>query len=96
MQTLNNRIKIIVFNKDVEIYSADQQSTIPINNFKIKQAMNKDTIDKIALDKEILSLYPHANLSVDQEKATVIVIINSMGREADTIIFDYLWKIIKG
>lgn len=96
LQALNNRIKIIVFNKDVEIYSSTQKASVPINNFKITQAMNKDTIDKIALESEILCLYPRGSLSVDQEKATAIVITNSMGREADTIIFDYLWKIIKG
>lgn len=96
LQALNNRIKIIVFNKDVEIYSSTQKASVPINNFKITQAMNKDTIDKIALESEILCLYPRGSLSVDQEKATAIVITNSIGREADTIIFDYLWKIIKG
>lgn len=96
LQALSNRIKIIVFNKDIEIYSSTQKASMPINNFKITQAMNKDTIDKIALESEILCLYPHGSLSVDQEKATAIVITNSMGREADTIIFDYLWKIIKG
>lgn len=95
LQTLNSRIKIIVFNKDVEIYSCDQQTTVPINNFKIKQAMNKDIIDEDALNNEILYLFPHGSLSVDQEEATAIVITTSMGQEADTIIFDYLWKIIK-
>ncbi len=96
LQTLNNKIKIIVFDKNVEIYSSTQQATASINNYKITQVMKENYIDEIALESEILCLYPHGSLSVDQEQAIAIVIVNSMGREADTIIFDYLWKIIKG
>ena len=97
LQTLNSNINIIVFDKNNVIYSSTRRVTTPINNYKITQAMEgNDIIDEATLKEAILELYPHSNFSVDQEEATAIVIVNSMGREADTIIFDYLWKIIKG
>ena len=58
------------------------------------QAMEGNEIDEVALNDAILELYPHANLSVNQQEGLAIAIVNSMGRDADTVIFDYLWKII--
>lgn len=95
IQSINSNINIIVFDKDNVIYSSVQHRTTPINNYKITQAMEGNDIDAIALRDAILELYPHATLWVDHDQAIAIVIVNSMGQEADTIIFDYLWKIIK-
>ena len=66
----------------------------PISNYKITQAMKGNEIDEVALNDAILELYPHANLSVNQLEGLAIVIVTSMGRDADTVVFDYLWKII--
>ena len=96
LQTINNKINIIVFDKNNVIYSSTGRVTTPINNYKITQAMEGNDIDEVALNDTILELYPHANLSVNQQEGLAIAMVNSMGREADTIIFDYLWKIIKG
>ena len=94
LQTLNNRINIIVFDKNNVIYSSTGRVTAPINNYKITQAMEENDIDEVALNDAILELYPHANLSVNQQEGLAIVIVNSMGNDADTVVFDYLWKII--
>ena len=94
LQTLNNRINIIVFDKNNVIYSSTGRATAPINNYKITQAMEENNIDEVALNDAILELYPHANLSVNQQEGLAIAIVTSMGRDADTVIFDYLWKII--
>lgn len=94
LQTLNNRINIIVFDKDYVIYSSTQRKSAPINNYKITQAMEGNDIDEVALNDAILELYPHANLSVNQQEGLAIAIVTSMGHDADTVVFDYLWKII--
>lgn len=94
LQTLNNKINIIVFDKNNIIYSSTQRKSAPINNYKITQAMEGNEIDEVALNDAILELYPHANLSVNQQEGLAIAIVNSMGQDADTVVFDYLWKII--
>lgn len=94
LQTLNNKINIIVFDKNNIIYSSTQRKSAPINNYKITQAMEENNIDEVALNDAILELYPHANLSVNQQEGLAIAIVNSMGQDADTVVFDYLWKII--
>lgn len=94
LQTLNNKINIIVFDKNIVIYSSTQRKSAPINNYKITQAMEGNEIDEIALDHAILELYPHASLSVNQQEGLAIAIVTSMGHDADTVVFDYLWKII--
>lgn len=94
LQTLNSNINIIVFDKDYVIYASMFKITLPINNYKITQAMEENAIDEVALNDAILELYPHASLSVNKQEGLAIAIVNSMGRDADTIIFDYLWKII--
>ena len=94
LQTLNNRINIIVFDKNNVIYSSTQRKSAPINNYKITQAMEGNEIDEIALEDAILELYPHANLSINQQEGLAIAIVTSMGHDADTVVFDYLWKII--
>lgn len=94
LQTLNNKINIIVFDKDNIIYSSIMKIITPISNYRIMQAMKGNDIDEVALNDAILELYPHANLSVNQLEGLAIVIVTSMGRNADTIVFDYLWKII--
>ena len=94
LQTLNNKINIIVFDKNNVIYSSTQRKSAPINNYKITQAMEENDIDEVALNDAILELYPHASLSVNQQEGLAIAIVTSMGHDADTIVFDYLWKII--
>ena len=94
LHTLNNNINIIVFDKDNIIYASITKIITPISNYKITQAMEGNDIDEVALNDAILELYPHANLSVNQQEGLVIVMVNSMGRDADTVVFDYLWKII--
>ena len=94
LQTLNNRINIIVFDKNNVIYSSTQRKSAPINNYKITQAMEENNIDEVALNDAILELYPHASLSVNQQEGLAIAIVTSMGQDADTVVFDYLWKII--
>lgn len=94
LQTLNNRINIIVFDKNNVIYSSTQRKSAPINNYKITQAMEGNCIDEVALNDAILELYPHANLSVNQQEGLAIAIVTSMGHDADTVVFDYLWKTI--
>lgn len=95
LQTLNSHINIIVFDKNNIIYSSTQRKSAPINNYKITQAMEGNDINEVALNNAILELYPHANLSVNQQEGLAIAIVNSMGNDADTVIFDYLWKIIR-
>ena len=94
LQTLNSNINIIVFDKDYVIYTSMLKITLPINNYKITQAMEENHIDEVALNDAILKLYPNANLSVNQQEGLAIAIVTSMGRDADAIVFDYLWKII--
>ena len=94
LQTLNNKINIIVFDKNNIIYSSIMKIITPISNYRIMQAMEGNDIDEVALNDAILELYPHAHLSVNQLEGLAIVIVTSMGRNADTIVFDYLWKII--
>ena len=94
LQTLNSNINIIVFDKDYVIYASMWKITLPINNYRITQAMEENNIDEVALNDAILELYPHANLSINQQEGLAIAIVNSMGQNADTVIFDYLWKII--
>ena len=94
LQALNNRINIIVFDKNNVIYSSTQRKSAPINNYKIMQAMKGNYIDEVALNDAILELYPNANLSVNQQEGLAIAIVTSMGHDADTVVFDYLWKII--
>lgn len=94
LQTLNSHINIIVFDKNNIIYSSIMKIITPISNYKIMQAMKGNDIDEVALNDAILELYPHANLSVNQQEGLAIAIVNSMGNDADTVIFDYLWKII--
>ena len=94
LQILNNKINIIVFDKNNVIYSSTQRKSAPINNYKITQAMEGNEIDEVALNDAILELYPHANLSVNQQEGLAIAIVTSMGHDADTVVFDYLWKII--
>ena len=94
LHTLNNNINIIVFDKDNIIYASIMKIITPISNYRIMQAMEGNEIDEVALNDAILELYPHANLSVNQQEGLAIAIVNSMGRDADTVIFDYLWKII--
>lgn len=94
LHTLNNNINIIVFDKDNIIYASITKIITPISNYRIMQAMEGNEIDEVALNDAILELYPHANLSVNQQEGLAIAIVNSMGRDADTVIFDYLWKII--
>lgn len=96
LHTLNSEINIIVFDKDNVIYSSMQRKSAPINNYKITQAMNEDDdIDAIALRDAILELYPNASLSVNHQEAMAIAIVDSMGEEANEIIFNYLWKNIE-
>ena len=92
LHTLNNNINIIVFDKDNIIYSSTQRKSAPINNYKITQAMKGNNIDEVALNNAILELYPHASLSVNQQEGLAIAIVTSMGHDADTVVFDYLWK----
>ena len=94
LQILNNKINIIVFDKNNVIYSSTQRKSAPINNYKITQAMEGNEIDEVALNDAILELYPHASLSVNKQEGLAIAIVNSMGQDADTVVFDYLWKII--
>lgn len=94
LHTLNNNINIIVFDKDNIIYASITKIITPISNYRIMQAMEGNEIDEVALNNAILELYPHANLSVNQQEGLAIAIVNSMGRDADTVVFDYLWKII--
>ena len=94
LQTLNNKINIIVFDKNNVIYSSTQRKSAPINNYKITQAMEENAIDEVALNDAILELYPHASLSVNQQEGLAIAIVTSMGHDADTVVFDYLWKTI--
>ena len=94
LQTLNNKINIIVFDKNNVIYSSTQRKSAPINNYKITQAMEGNDIDEVALNDAILELYPNANLSVNQLEGLAIVIVTSMGHDADAVVFDYLWKVI--
>lgn len=94
LHTLNNNINIIVFDKDNIIYASIMKIITPISNYRIMQAMKGNEIDEVALNDAILELYPHANLSVNQQEGLVIVMVNSMGRDADAVVFDYLWKII--
>lgn len=94
LHTLNNNINIIVFDKDNIIYASITKIITPISNYRIMQAMEGNEIDEVALNDAILELYPHANLSVNQQEGLAIAIVTSMGRDADTIIFDYLWKVI--
>ena len=94
LQTLNNKINIIVFDKDYVIYASMWKITLPINNYKITQAMEENHIDEVALNDAILELYPHASLSVNQQEGLAIAIVTSMGHDADAVVFDYLWKII--
>ena len=89
LQTLNNRINIIVFDKNNVIYSSTQRKSAPINNYKITQAMEGNDIDEIALEDAILELYPHASLSVNQQEGLAIAIVTSMGHNADTVVFFY-------
>ena len=94
LQALNNKINIIVFDKDNIIYASIMKIITPISNYRIMQAMKGNEIDEVALNDAILELYPHANLSVNQQEGLAIAIVTSMGRDADTVVFDYLWKII--
>ena len=94
LQTLNSNINIIVFDKDYVIYTSMLKITLPINNYKSTQAMEENHIDEVALNDAILKLYPNANLSVNQQEGLAIAIVTSMGHDADTVVFDYLWKII--
>ena len=94
LQILNNKINIIVFDKDYVIYASMFKITLPINNYKITQAMEENAIDEVALNDAILELYPHASLSVNKQEGLAIAIVTSMGHDADTVVFDYLWKII--
>lgn len=94
LQRLNSHINIIVFDKNNVIYSSTQRKSAPINNYKITQAMEGNNIDEVALNDAILELYPYASLSVNQQEGLAIAIVTSMGHDADTVIFDYLWKII--
>lgn len=94
LHTLNNNINIIVFDKDNIIYASITKIITPISNYRIMQAMEGNKIDEVVLNDAILELYPHANLSINQQEGLAIAIVNSMGRDADTVIFDYLWKII--
>lgn len=94
LHTLNNNINIIVFDKDNIIYASIMKIITPISNYRIMQAMKGNEIDEVALNDAILELYPHANLSVNQQEGLAIAIVTSMGRDADTVVFDYLWKII--
>ena len=94
LQALNNKINIIVFDKNNIIYSSTWKIITPISNYRITQAMKGNGIDEVALNDAILELYPHANLSVNQQEGLAIAIVTSMGRDADAIVFDYLWKII--
>lgn len=94
LQTLNSNINIIVFDKDYVIYTSMLKITLPINNYKITQAMEENNIDEVALHDAILELYPNANLSVNKQEGLAIAIVNSMGQDADTVVFDYLWKTI--
>ena len=45
LQTLNNKINIIVFDKYNVIYTSMLKITLPINNYKITQAMEENHID---------------------------------------------------
>ena len=56
--------------------------------------MEENNIDEVALNDAILELYPHASLSVNKQEGLAIAIVTSMGQDADTVVFDYLWKII--
>ena len=94
LHTLNNNINIIVFDKDNIIYASITKIITPISNYRIMQAMEGNEIDEVALNDAILELYPHANLSVNQQEGLAIAIVTSMGRDADAVVFDYLWKII--
>lgn len=94
LQTLNNKINIIVFDKNNIIYSSIWKIITPISNYRITQAMKGNGIDEVALNDAILELYPHASLSVNQQEGLAIAIVTSMGHDADAVVFDYLWKII--
>lgn len=96
IQTLNNKINIIVFNKDEIIYSfKNHNNSVPLNNDAITKIMCKKQINLEKLKKEIQELYPYANVSVDEEEGMAIAIVDSMGEKADEIIFNFLWNNIK-
>lgn len=96
IQALNNRINIIVFDKDEVIYSYQNHSnSVPINNTAIIKIMKEEWINTDKLKKEIQRTHPNASVSVDDEEGLAIAIVNSMGEQADEIIFNYLWKNIK-
>lgn len=94
LQTLNSNINIIVFDRNNVIYTSNGQTTTPINNFAITEAMNQEYINENILEKEMTRLYPNSSVSVDQTKGIAITLVTSMGHDADTVVFDYLWKII--
>lgn len=96
IQALNNRINIIVFDKDEVIYSyQNHNNSVPINNTAITKIMNDKIINTEKLEDEIRYVHPDASVSADNEEGLAIAIVNSMGEQADEIIFSYLWKNIK-
>lgn len=96
IQALNNRINIIVFDKDEVIYSyQNHNNSAPIGNPAITEIMNDKIINTEKLEDEIRYVHPRASVSVDDEEGLAIAIVDSMGEKADEIIFNYLWKNIK-
>ena len=96
IQALNNHINIIVFDKNEIIYSyQNHNNSVPINNRAITKIMDKKQIDSERLKEEIQCVHPRASVSVDDDEGLAIAIVDSMGEQADEIIFNYLWKNIK-
>lgn len=95
LQALNSYINIIVFDKANVIYSSTGRESAPIDNYAITETMGEEWINTDKLKKQIQRIHPHANISVDDKEGLAIAIVNSMGEQADEIIFNYLWKNIK-
>lgn len=95
LQTLNSHINIIVFDKDNVIYSSTQREGAPLNNYAITETMKEEWINTDKLTTQIQRKYPHASVSADDKEGLAIAIADSMGEQADRIIFSYLWQNIK-
>ena len=94
IQSINNKIHIIIFNGNEIIYASEHRNGAPLNNSTIAEIMCEERINSEKLEKEIKRTLPHASISIDDEKGMAIVIVDSMGEKADEIIFNYLWKYI--
>lgn len=95
IQSINDKIHIIVFNDENIIYASEHHNGAPLNNYAITEIMREEWINSERLEKEIKRNLPHASISVDDAEGVAIAITESMGKKADEIIFNYLWKCIK-